>query len=248
MLNQTLDASVLQSQATDLNLATGLRAPLGDTPYLLARLAGIERRGGSEASLLAALAALTDWDAAAPSGFFDKLGTGVMAGKAPRLVVGEGAYADPSFFFTSHQQALGMYNWGGSKPNFTDGAAGQAPAEWGSFSSAQSQGGHPLTLEYAGLDPAARYRLRILFFKSMFKQFQHERNTIRAGSTVLQLATESPLPMRPVVFAVPMKETQDRELTVTCTSPTSRPFSSTAGCSIVAVWLELDPTLGGNVQ
>ena len=103
-INRTVGGAVLQSQAADLNLAT-FAAPLSDKPFLLAQMAKIAELA-TEAQRLRAIAALGNWQNVADGGFFDKLGTGVLRGEAPHLVVGQGAEADPEFFHTSHQQAL----------------------------------------------------------------------------------------------------------------------------------------------
>ena len=234
LINATVDAAVLQSQSTDLNLQT-FDTPLSDKPFLMAELNKAESLG--EAQRLRALAALADRGAVAPGGFYDKLGTGVLRGEAPHLVLGEGAVADPGFFYTSHQQALGPVV--GSKGKMVP--TGDAlPAEWRSFSVAQQSSPHTLSLKYQGLDPSAHYHLRVLFFKVPFKNFKDERNTLVAGRTVLQRNAVSSDPMAPVSFTVPRNETIEGSLAVMCIAPApaGQGDSIGYGCSISAVWLE----------
>merc|ERR1712098_1000883 len=94
---------------------------------------------------------------------------------------------------------------------------------------------------YSQLGPETNYELSILFFAASWKQFATERNTVVAGNTTLQFEELSPFPMRKVTFRVPLNETADGELQVSCRSPTSAGGVDgfmTGGCSIVAVWLE----------
>ena len=243
-INESVGASVLQSQTPDLNLAT-FEAPLSDKAFILteiqqiAAMGGGGGGGGDPSPQLKAIADVVDWDVAAPGGYYDKLGSaGSLSGRSPRLVTGQGAgrggaaTPDPAFYFTPHHQTLAQADW---KANYS------ARAEWSSFTVGQSGGGHPVELRYTGLDPRASYRLSILFFASEFKNFKTERNSVTAGATRLQTEAPSPNPMRRVSFGVPANETAGGELRVVCTSPDSAggiDGFETGGCSIVAVWLE----------
>jgi len=231
-----LDAAVLQSQSTDLNLGT-FETPLSDKPFILSEIDRIDNLE-TEAQKLTAISALVDWDVPRPGGFFDKLGSaGSLYALSPHLDLGEGAgrgaeSSDPGFYFTPHQEALGQDLWKGSL---------NARLPWTSFTVSQSQGVHPLTLQYAQLDPQATYELSILFFAAPWKQFATERNTVVAGQTILQFEALSSLPMRRISFLVPQNETDRGSLRVKCTSRTSAGGVDgfmPGGCSIVAVWLE----------
>ena len=247
-INETVGASVLQSQTPDLNLGT-FDTPLSDKAFVLAEIQRISALGRGNASSSQqrlqqreAIAALVDWDVAAAGGFFDKLGSaGSLSGRAPRLVTGQGAgqggatTPDPAFFFTPHHQTLGQYDWHANHSTVA------ARVEWASFTTGQSQGAHPVELRYTGLDARASYTLSVLFFASEFKNFKAERNSVTAGATRLQTDALSPRPMRRVSFVVPRNETAGGELRVVCTSPASAggvDGFETGGCSIVAVWLE----------
>ena len=152
----------------------------------------------------------------------------MLTGQAPHLDTGQG-HSDPAFYFTPHHETLRQ----------DVGVA--ARMGWTSFTVGPSHGEHPVTLTYQGLDPAATYVLSVVFFTSDFKMFASERNTLRAGQTVLQNNALSVRPMRRVAWTVPLHETTGGSLRVTCTSPlTNNGVDSfkMGGCSIIAVWLE----------
>jgi hypothetical protein len=253
-INATLGASVLQSQSTDLNLHT-FDTPLNDRIFITAKLSELGQLS-TEKARLSAITEMLYWDVPKEGGYFDRLGSaGVLAGQAPHLSKGEGE-TDPAFYHTPHHETLGQYDWHcpaqgppvsrasgglGSSHQACDAVGVVARMDWTSFTLGPSGGAHPVTLNYQGLDPAANYSLSILFFSSEFKMFREERNTVTAGSTVLQRNTLSARPMRRVTFAVPKNETEGGSLRVQCTSPqTNNGLDSfeTGGCSIIAVWLE----------
>jgi hypothetical protein len=237
LINTTLGASVLQSQATDLNLRT-FATELNDKRFILSELATISKLP-NETDRLAALSDMLYWDVPKAGGFFDRLGSaGVLTGRAPHLDTGQGD-SDPAFYFTPHHETLSQLDWAGKGQD----PSSVAPAriDWTSFTRSQSQGRHPLRLSYEGLDPDESYTLSILFFSSEYKMFATERNTVTVGSTVVQKSALSLRPMRRVSFAVPRQETAGGKLSVLCTSPLAGGGVSgfeTGGCSIIAVWLE----------
>ena len=255
-INGTLGAPVLQSQAVDLNLHT-FDTPLNDRTYITATVESLAKLP-TEAARLGAISDMLYWDVPKEGGYFDRLGSsGVLAGRAPRLDVGEGE-SDPAFYFTPHHETLAQTDWhcpqapSSSLPlsqpesgrSACDAVGVVARMDWTSFTLGPSRGDHPVVLNYQDLDPAANYSLSVLFFSSEFKTFLAERNTLTAGSTVLQSDALSVRPMRRVTFAVPKHETKGGSLRVACTSPrTNNGLDSfeTGGCSIVAVWLEPKP-------
>eukprot|EP01051_Picozoa_sp_SAG22_P013678 SAG22_NODE_1558_length_4129_cov_2.138213_3_plen_98_part_00 len=82
--------------------------------------------------------------------------------------------------------------------------------------------------------------------------FRDERNTLKAGSTVLQDNALSVRPMRRVSYKIPRAETEGGKLKVQCTSPSAGggiDGFETGGCSIIAVWLEpLSSASQGNLD
>ena len=104
-----------------------------------------------------------------------------------------------------------------------------------------------MELAYTNLDPATAYTLTVLFYRTMQSGghaggANDELNTLVAGHTTLQYPARSPLPMKPLSFAVPRNETAGGNLHVYCQGLDSVgaavPESGVSSCSIVAVWLE----------
>lgn len=98
MLNASVGASVLQSQATDLDLHS-FATPFNDKTFVAWEARRIANMT-SESARLAAIAEIVYWDVPKNGGFFDRLGSvGVLNGMAPHLDVGQGT-SDPAFYFT----------------------------------------------------------------------------------------------------------------------------------------------------
>ena len=98
-------------------------------------------------------------------------------------------------------------------------------------------------MEFGTKAPALSSHLtHVLSFCFVCEQtFAAERNTLMAGSTVLQENALSMRPMRRVTFEVPRNETSSGQLAIQCTSPTAGGGYNgfqTGGCSIIGVWLE----------
>lgn len=230
-INGSIGASVLQSQSTDLNLESFSETALSDAPWLSSELARITAIG-TEAARLAAITAVMSWAEPAAGGWVDILGSGVLAGLAPRLVPGEGADHDPAFHYTVHQASFDGF---GHTP-----VPVPQRAAWNSFSQT-IEASAELKLLYPGLDPAQQYTLTVLFFRTLQAGghaggANDELNTLLAGSTTLQTAARSVFPMRPMSFRVPVNETRSGSLVVRCRGA-SGPDTGSSACSIVAVWL-----------
>lgn len=116
--------------------------PLNDAPWLRAQFAAI-RALPDEADRLARLAAIASRIDPGPGGFYDDLGD---VARQPHLVRGPGFDEDPA----GRRSALMHF----------DGERGM-PASW--HDQALTLYEQPLRLEYEGLDPAARYRVRVVY-------------------------------------------------------------------------------------
>jgi|EP01044_Picomonas_judraskeda_P002717 hypothetical protein len=86
-----------------------------------------------------------------------------------------------------HHETLAQENWHCPPPTSSASANLEQPAskqsshshcdadgvyarmDWTSFTLGPSQGAHPVTLNYEGLDPEAEYELSVLFFSSEYK-------------------------------------------------------------------------------
>ena len=109
-INATLGASVLQSQATDLDLES-FPTTFNDKTFITWEASRIANMT-NETARLVAIAEIVYWDVPRLGGFFDRLGSaGVLNGQAPHLDTGEGGGSDPAFYFTPHHETLAQKNW-----------------------------------------------------------------------------------------------------------------------------------------
>ena len=115
--------------------------PITNVPWLLSRFAAI-RALDTEAARRAAIDEIVNWTNPGPGGFYDDLGD---PANRPHLVPGEGFEKDPAFF---HTIRTGF----GSRRN--------VPWRTSWYRHAEALYGNTLQLRYAGLDPAARYKVR----------------------------------------------------------------------------------------
>eukprot|EP01051_Picozoa_sp_SAG22_P013677 SAG22_NODE_1558_length_4129_cov_2.138213_2_plen_507_part_00 len=190
IINTTLGASVLQSQATDLDLDSFATA-FNDKTFFSWEASRIINFS-NESARLAAIDDMVYWDVPREGGMFDRLGSaGVLSGRAPHLDTGQGE-GDPAFYFTPHHETLAQKNWHCPLPppgpvapqpidamelglkldtrhSNCDADGVYARMDWTSFTLGPSHGAHPVTLNYDDLDPEATYQLSVLFFSSEFK-------------------------------------------------------------------------------
>ena len=99
-----------------------------------------------EKERLRGIAEIIDWENPGPGGFYDDLGA---ATTQPHLVPGS-AYADDPAMLRAPHLASG-------------GPRGGPALRLSSRTYAESRDDQPLELQYRGLDPAARYRVRIVY-------------------------------------------------------------------------------------
>lgn len=123
----------------------GLEYPLNDRLWLQQRCAEIAALAGEEARLGAVDAILRRTDPG-PGGHYDNFGAGAQQ---DHLVTGPGFRDDPSFLESALQGFAIPY------------PAEAMPSAW--LSQAESIGSGPLRVRYTGLDPAASYRVVVVY-------------------------------------------------------------------------------------
>ncbi len=146
-----MQLSVERYQAIDVGRGANLDTidrPLNDRPWLLARFADI-RKAGSEAERLKLIDEIIHWTDPGPGGFYDDLGNPSCQ---PHLVRGPG-FADDTAFFAS---ALTHFE---GRPQGRRSWMDQALALYDS----------PLRMRYTGLDPSARYKVRVVYGNGMMR-------------------------------------------------------------------------------
>jgi hypothetical protein len=114
--------------------------PITNAPWLRQRFAEI-RALDTESARIRAIEEILNWSDPGPGGFFDDLGDPT---NRPHLVPGTGFAQDPDFFHTARTGFVGR----------------RAPSRIAWLRHAEALYGNTLKLQYAGLDPAARYKVR----------------------------------------------------------------------------------------
>jgi hypothetical protein len=193
------------------NLDT-IDVPLNAAPWLRRRFEEIRKIDG-ERERLAALEALLRWTDPGPGGFYDDLGDPLCR---PHLVGGRGFRDDPAFL----ESAL---------TGFSDHFEG--PLAWRRHAEALQDA--PLLMRYSGLDPGARYRLRVVYAGDS------PRTMIRLetgqGIEIHPLIRKES-PVRPVEFDLPPQATATGELDLRWSRPPGLGGNG-RGCQVSEVWL-----------
>lgn len=179
--------------------------PLNDRAWLEKSFARI-RQEKEEKARLAQIAEILNWRNPGPGGFYDDLGD---PARQPHLV----------------QEPESEIPW----INTQD----EGPLSWSSWASSSRRA--PVKMRYAGLDPAARYKVRVVYGGERISQEQGIR-CMADGSITVHPYIKKPLPIRPVEFDIPEEATRDGELTLTWDREPAPPGRS-RGAQIAEVWL-----------
>ncbi len=164
--------------------------PLNDRPWLTDRFREI-RALESEEARRKAIEAIVRWTDPGPGGFYDDLGD---ADRQPHVVRGEGFARDPQSF---KSVAIGF----GYRPGWR--------ISW--MHHAESFYDAPLTMRYEGLDPAARYKVRVVYAGDVFSTERRIRLVADDTHEVHPWRPKDPQPA-PVEFAIPREATRDGSL------------------------------------
>jgi hypothetical protein len=142
-----MQLSVTKYQGIALERGANLDAidvPLNSREWLKKQFAAIAALN-SEGDRLACIREIVDWKNPGPGGFYDDLGD---PEQQPHLVRGTGAADDPAFLESS-------------LASFIRNPRPEWPMSWWHW--AEPLYDRPLQLRYAGLDPAARYKVRVVY-------------------------------------------------------------------------------------
>jgi hypothetical protein len=144
-----MQLSVPRYQAEALDRGANLDAidlPLNNRRWLVAQFAAI-RRLSSENERLRALDAIVNWTNPGPGGFYDDLGD---TANSAHLVKGLGFALDPTYAATA---VSGVGNEDGPDLDWRK----------STWTYAEAMREAPLELRYTGLDPAAAYKVRVIY-------------------------------------------------------------------------------------
>jgi hypothetical protein len=185
--------------------------PLNNRVWLKQELAKA-RALGSEVDRLKAIEAILNRTDPGPGGFYDDLGDPI---RQPHLVRGPGFARDPAFLRSS---IVGF----GNRPDW--------PLAW--CHNAQTLYDEPLRMHYEGLDPQARYRIRVVYSGDTFRI----RLSLKADELEVHPWLDKPDPVKPLEFDVPPAATSDGSVTFSWTVTPGRGGNG-RGCQVAEVWL-----------
>jgi hypothetical protein len=189
-----------------------LDVPLNNRLWLQERFAVIQDES-AEAERLRAIGEIVDWTNPGPGGFYDDLG---KLYAQPHLVVGPGFERDPAFLESSH---TGFAGFGPMRNSWKDHAESMLEA--------------PLRMRYAGLDPAASYKMRVVYGGDA------PRKKIRcvANDTIeVHPLIAKKVPYGPVEFDIPLEATRLGELNLSWYREPNLGDNG-RGCQVSEIWL-----------
>jgi hypothetical protein len=173
--------------------------PLNNRPWLKDRFAKI-RRLASEPDRLKAIEEIVEWTNPGPGGFYDDLGN---VARQPHLVQGLSFTEDPGRMQSARvgfEEDLVV-----DSPEET--AGGARRVSW--MDHAESLYDTPLRMYYPGLDPGARYKLRVVYGGDNPKR---KIRLVANGTIEIHPYIVRPVPFEPVEFALPREATEGGEL------------------------------------
>jgi hypothetical protein len=191
-----------------------LETPLNNAGWLRARFAEASALA-SEDERLAAIERIARWTDPGPGGYYDDLGN---PAQQPHLVRGLPFEEDPQRF----QSTLTGF---GYRPDWRLSWMTHAESFWDT----------PLHMRYTGLDPAAQYRLRVVYAGDVFSMNTRIR-LVANERYEIHPPLQKPSPIKPVELDVPADATRGGILTLTFSAPPGM-GSAGRGNQIAEVWL-----------
>jgi hypothetical protein len=208
-----------KAEATErgANLDT-IDLPLNNRGWLEAQFAEI-RKTADERQRLAALDAIVNWTNPGPGGFYDDLGN---LSRQPHLVRGVGFEKDPAYFQSS-LVGFAIRSLGGNMLAY--------PRSW--WDHAEALYDAPLEMQYDGLDPAADYKVRVVYAgDSTRPKIRLEANQ---GIEIHPLMSR-PVPFRVLEFDIPHAATAGSHLRLRWFRETGLGDAG-RGLQVAEVWL-----------
>jgi len=240
LINTTVGASVVQGQATDLNIGA-IDTPLNDAVFFHTQLeALLNVSGGNSSALLAGVQRLLSFEDPGPGGFHDVLGPGFSSARSAHLVTEPGWASDPDYYRIPLATAEHLKG---------DPIETGVRLAWTGY--AMSEYDTPLQLQYGGLEAAAEYQLSIVFHAAYpsASQMGDGRVVTEGGSPLqavrllandqlLQDYTMPPSPMQVLSFPIKQATTQGGNLTISCNQRAGGGGTGRT-CQIAEVWLRV---------
>jgi len=217
-IRMQLDSKLYQGQVGRGSNLDTLDYPLNNRVWLRHRFAEI-RQANDEAQREARVQAILDWENPGPGGFYDDLGN---PARQPHLV-GALPYGRDPYFLASPLTGF-----------ITVPSLNLPDLHRAAWTHSEVQYDDALKLRYTGLDPAARYRLKILYSSvDAGARAAKVRCVAHGGVTIHDFVTKDPAPME---FDVPAAATSGGTLDLSFDqAPGSR--GAGRGAQIAAIWL-----------
>ena len=210
-----MQLSVERYQAIGLERGANLDsvdAPITDLPWLREQLAAIQRLPDA-AERARRVGQLVHWRDPGPGGFYDALGD---PQQRPHLLTGPSFMEDPEQFASVRTGTMQLR---------------EGPVSRGRY--AETVYDTPLRMRYTGLDPAARYRVRVLYSGDR----PQEPVRLETGDgTEIHPFMDKPNPLRPVEYEIPASATAGGTLELRWYGKPGRGGNG-RGCAIGEVWL-----------
>ena len=209
-----MQLSVPKYQAIALERGANLDAidvPLNSRAWLKKQFAAIATLS-AEADRLARIKEIVEWKNPGPGGFYDDLGD---VERQPHLVRGAGAAADPAFLESSFI-------------SFIRNPRPEWPVSWWHWG--ETLYDLPLQLRYTGLDPAARYKVRVVYGR------EGRATKVRLAANDVEIHPFLSRPFERLEFDLPPASTRSGSITLNWTQEHGAGGAG-RGCEVAEVWL-----------
>lgn len=214
-IRMQLNSTIYQGEPGRGTTLDTVEAPLNNRGWWKAQFARI-RKIEKETDRLAELRRAVEWENPGPGGFYDDLGN---VTRQPHLVKTVSYADDP----------------GGLKSPFNGFTMRSSNPQWRSswVDDAQTSFDLPLSMHYTGLDPTAKYKVRIVYTGAKVSNLEIQ---LMADETHQVSAPRTKEPGVPVEFDIPQAATADGDLTLKWI-PTKGRGGNGRGLQLAEVWL-----------
>lgn len=197
--------------------------PLNNRYWLKEQFSRI-RKLTNDTARIRALEEIVQWENPGPGGFYDDLGN---PGRQPHLVRGPGLEQDPGCFQSPRN--------GFEEDLVTDEdeppVQGTRRVSW--LDHAESLYDAPLHLRYTSLDPASRYKVKVVYAGDTTRR----KIRLTANETIqVHPLINRPTPFRPLEFDLPAAATAGGTLTLTWSGEAGLGGNG-RGCQVSEIWL-----------
>jgi hypothetical protein len=205
--------------------------PLNNRLWLEQRFARIDKML-SESARLKGLQQILHWTDPGPGGFYDDLGNSTQQ---PHLLPGLGLSQDPGCYASSRSDFEEEPRKRG--PETLPGS--NRRVSWQDHAEALYD--TPLQAAYSGLDPTARYRIRVVYAGDSYKK---RIRLVANDSIQIHPYLARPKPVAPLEFALPETATRQGKLKLSWFGELGRGGNG-RGAQVSEVWLLKEPPMPG---